>query len=240
MKIRIPFIKKNLYIENRLCYDNAIVSLGCDCHPAYVLDTLHIRKQSLPFDWLKTEPTEGLNFAAANFRNDFKNFLSDLAINEKGNVVSQHFPFSEFFHDKDLLVDNNAHEKYKRKILRLLDLKQCARIDYLYTISISDLSQVTVANNFLESIKMFLKEIKDDDTLHIYFRCETLDREDQKIFDYFFEETKLLRNTLICLYLRETATYGIWGNEKNYKGLLSDLKINIRKKVFHEIYISDY
>src|ERR1700744_6282993 len=141
MRICMPFFKKNLYIENRFHCDNVIVSLGCDCHPAYVLDTLHLRKQSLPFDWLKTKPTEGLNYVTANFRNDFKDFLSNLTINEHSNVVSRNFPYAEFFHDKNLISEENEQDKYKRKILRLSDLRRTARIHYLYTISISDLRQ---------------------------------------------------------------------------------------------------
>src|ERR1700744_5709286 len=116
MKVKVPLIKKNLYIEERFDYESVIISLGCDCQPAYLLDTLHLRKRSLPFDWLRTDPIQGLKYASANFKNNFEDFLSDLEINGHGHVVSKKFPFSEFFHDKDLISNDVAQEKYKRKI----------------------------------------------------------------------------------------------------------------------------
>lgn len=41
-----------MYIENRYKCKHIIIPIGCDCHPAYMLSSIHLRKISLPFDWL--------------------------------------------------------------------------------------------------------------------------------------------------------------------------------------------
>jgi len=239
MVIPVPFFNKNLFIEKRFYYRNPIVSLGCDCHPAFMLDTLHLRKRSLPFDWLRTAPTKGLDFVTANFRDNFKDFLTNLSVNPDGHIVSEAFPYSEFYHDTELITDPDDRERYRRRIKRLLVLKAEKKIDYLYVLSLSDLIQGKTAEVFLGSIKAFLNEIKDIDTLHIYFRWESPRPEELIVFNYFTENTKPFPNVVICLYLRDMRTYGIWGNQEKYGELLSDLKISVRKKMLPGFYLVD-
>jgi hypothetical protein len=120
MKLEFPFFEKKLYLENRFQSDRLFVSFVCDCHPDYLLDKLHLRKLSLPFDWLKTKPIEGLYFAAANVRENFRYFLHDLTINRNGRIISSAFPCVEFFHDNSLRSDPGEQEKCCRRISRQL------------------------------------------------------------------------------------------------------------------------
>lgn len=240
MNLKLPLLQKKLYVENRFHSNRVIISLGCDCHPAFLLDTLHLRKLSLPFDWLKTEPVKGLQFAEANIKEKFEFFLNDLTINRNGNVVSGKYPYSEFYHDRNIINDSFEQEKYARRISRFLSLKEGSDISYLYAVPLSDLRTTEIAEYFLNSIKLFLTVLKIHDTLHIYFRYENETFKNHSIFDYFIASTKSWDNVKICCYSLDSDRFGFWGNPKYYPTLLDDLKINVKKKIFPELYFSEY
>ena len=61
MKLRV--FKYVLKVSRQFKPTKAIIPIGCDCHPAYMLDKVKIRKESLPFDWLDTEPLLALQYA---------------------------------------------------------------------------------------------------------------------------------------------------------------------------------
>ena len=80
--MRIPLIyipktryKKFLHIEKRYNSDKLIIPLGCDCHPAFMLDSLHLRTTSLPFDWLNIDPIRTFEYVTENINDSFENFL---------------------------------------------------------------------------------------------------------------------------------------------------------------------
>lgn len=56
-----------------------LVPIGCDCHPAYVLQTLHLRHAAYPFDWLDTSSEAALQYVEDNLRSRFAWFLHGLA-----------------------------------------------------------------------------------------------------------------------------------------------------------------
>ncbi len=62
MKINLPF-QYQLKLNKHYKLVKEILPIGCDCHPAYMLSKLELRKESLPFDWLDTKPHLALNFA---------------------------------------------------------------------------------------------------------------------------------------------------------------------------------
>ena len=110
--------KKYLWAEKRYKYQKTIIPLGCDCHPAYTLQSLNIRKQSLPFDWLNTNPVKGLAYVIDNIEKGFKGFLSELERNEEGHIISTEYPFAEFMHEKKLIENQADRQKFKRRIER--------------------------------------------------------------------------------------------------------------------------
>ena len=116
MKIPILAIGNNriyLYIEKRYTASLPIIPIGCDCHPAYVLKSLHIRNISFPFDWLNTKPSTGIDYVNRNIKSEFSNFLDKLTRNKDGNIVSDWYRHTEFLH-YDRLIDN------KKLVLKLL------------------------------------------------------------------------------------------------------------------------
>ena len=106
-KMKIPLIyipkmrfKKFLNIEKNYKSPSQIIPIGCDCHPAYVLDKLNIRKFSLPFDWLCIDPIRCLWYVADNIESNFEHFIKNLYRNENGYIVSEKYSFAEFMHEK--------------------------------------------------------------------------------------------------------------------------------------------
>ena len=80
MKVKLKFSKKYNYvlvIKKRFGASKFLIPIGCDCHPAYMLKSLNLRKQSLPFDWLDTKPLFGLKYVYENIVNKFNFFLLD-------------------------------------------------------------------------------------------------------------------------------------------------------------------
>ena len=65
MKIKIinnKNYKLFFFIEKKRVTIKDIVPIGCDCHTAHLLQKLNLRKYSLPFDWLYTNPVKGIEF----------------------------------------------------------------------------------------------------------------------------------------------------------------------------------
>ena len=147
-------IKKHYF-----CKDS-IISIGSDCHPAYLLSQLHIRKNSLPFDWLATEPLNGLSYVEDNLKNDFRYFVNDLILNEKGNVIAPNYPSAEFLHDGGLEDSALIQEKYSRRVNRFKNIVKTQVIHYLYNIPSSCLETVVDIQIVYDSVINFLKIIK--------------------------------------------------------------------------------
>ena len=77
MKIKIinnKNYKLFFFIEKKRVTIKDIVPIGCDCHTAHLLQKLNLRKYSLPFDWLYTNPVKGIEFVTKNNKESFQNF----------------------------------------------------------------------------------------------------------------------------------------------------------------------
>jgi len=114
-----------------------LVSLGCDCHPAWWLRKLGLRTQSLPFDWLLSKPHLGLDYAVSVFENGFADCYEDLSTNARGHPVSAHYPRTELFHHHDLVAADatvRAAEKAKlvQRARQFRDLLSHTQVDFLY------------------------------------------------------------------------------------------------------------
>lgn len=91
-----------------------LISLGCNCHPAWWLRKLKLRTQSLPFDWLLSKPHVGLDYALQVHANGFAGWLDDLAVNPRGHPVAARYPAVELFHHHDL-VDADPERRVAEK-----------------------------------------------------------------------------------------------------------------------------
>ena len=118
------------------------ISLGSSCSIAYQLQLLNLKKESLPFDWVRTP---NISFVLQLIQNNFLGFLDDLEHIKDENK----FPFIEdydgindnfdtiidkntkiyknkylgFYHDfKDGISLEEIKEKYDRRIKRFYDI----------------------------------------------------------------------------------------------------------------------
>ncbi|MBK6476395.1 MAG: hypothetical protein IPF95_17070 [Flavobacteriales bacterium] len=175
MKIRIvpiPNHSRYLHIEPKYGYGKIIVPVGCDCHPAYVLEKLNIRIQSLPFDWLDIEPVNCLSYVHQNLANKFQMFVADPIRNEKGNIISRAYPSAEFLHEKDLIESLADQQKMQRRALRLMDLYGKEPCAFMHNIPSRALSSIGNIEQISDHIQRFMDLIKPSDTLHIYIRYD--------------------------------------------------------------------
>lgn len=234
--IILPKFKKLLIIEKKYNSQNLIIPVGSDCHPAHSLQKLNIRTESFPFDWLNTNPLLGLTFVEHNIRNNFKYFISDLAVNEKGQIVSKTYPYAEFVHEKDLIDNRITAIKIKKRITRFMDSYNSRNCIFLYNIPSTCLEDIKSLKAFLHSVISFANFIKKNDKLAIYIRYDESCDENKLHCDELYNELHLLKNVSITKYIRKLEKYGIWGDEKGYPKLFANLGLNINL-TFPRIYI---
>jgi len=222
-------IKKFLHIEKMYSFPKKIITIGCDCHPAYSLQSLYIRTESLPFDWLNVAPAKSIGYVADNIRTNFEFFLKDLRRNDEGHIVSSYYPFAEFIHEKQLIERPEDVARFKRRVTRFLDLIQTKDINYLHNTPAAMFSSPDEVNQYIESIKSFLPLLKKNDSLHIYIRFDENLEENKEIIDSFIEQAAALGVSLTN-YNRKFSKYGLWGNPAEYKKLYENLKLPIKFK----------
>lgn len=239
--MKIPFIilpgyRKHLVIEKKFRTNNVIIPIGCDCHPCHTLVKLNIRKHSLPFDWLNTDPILGIKYVSDHLKTDFSDFLSDLELNENQNVVSANYPFAEFLHEKDLIENDSTRIKFKRRIDRFLNLYESNDCFFLYNLtseSLIDSEKAKMAVNFTKTLS---DQIKTNDKIFIYIRYDESQSENEIFCNQVFNEISLINKVSAAKYIRNLKNYGGWGNEKKYYDLYENLGIKL-KKVFPRIYL---
>lgn len=190
-------------------------SIGCDCHPTHVLTTLKLRHGAGPFDHNYTSGTHSIPYLMELIETNFENFLSDLARNTKGHMISKNYPNTEFIHDKNLKRDPEAKSKYERRIARFIKDYKEEKCILFYCI---DEHCVKNANNLANSIMQLLesKYFKTND--HVLFAYLRYNEEIHKECDFFVEEMKKIKNKNLIFkqYVRKLKKYGIWGNEEEY------------------------
>lgn len=242
MRIPIVYIPKTrfrkfLFIEKKFKAENLIIPIGCDCHPAYTLQSLNIRVNSFPFDWLNNDPIAGLDFARENFEDNFKFFLKDLYRNERGHIVSKKYPSAEFMHEKDLIENEESVKKLHRRIDRLKKSIANNTISYLYNVTSEALNNKENTSRFYESVVKFSESSREKDTLHVYIRYDENTEENSQFCDDLILNLNGLENIVAVKYIRHLSREGIWGNSKFYPKLYKDLGLKITQ-MFPKIYIA--
>lgn len=240
MKIRlISYRGTGLYlnIENRYACDRPVVSIGCDCHPAYVLQSLNIRTHSFPFDWMNTEPCLGLRFVNANVKNKFKFFLSDLVNNERGYVVSTHFEQAEFFHYPELIQSQGMKNTLSRRASRFMEYVSSRECYLLFNITSESLVDYSSVSKFVDSVNEFHEIFGGNNTLLIYIRFDDDLSENYSNCHALENMLKKIPNTRVVNYVRKKSDFGIWGDKKQYAKLLESLGVKLTL-CFPRVYLS--
>ena len=212
-----------------------IIPIGCDCHPAYTLQKLNIRKKSLPFDWLNTDSIKGLKFVSENLKNNFIDFLSKLYINTRGHIVSEKYPYAEFIHEKKLIKKKSDKDKFQRRVDRLKPLLN-NEVYFLYNITSNSLKSEKNVDDFYKSAIEFTSQLKNNQILCIYIRYDESLKENESHCKKLLKLLSNSKNIKISNYVREKKKEGIWGNEKYYPKLYQSLGIKINL-TFPKIYI---
>jgi hypothetical protein len=241
MKIPLVYIPKSklkrfLHIERRFKAQHTIIPLGCDCHPAYCLQKLHIRTQSFPFDWLNTSASKGILYVNNNIRVGFKHFLEDLTVNDHGNVISAHYPYAEFIHEKDLATNLNNQLKFTRRTERFQKALQRETVSFLYNIPVAQIINEVEAEELVTSVTTFVAQLKKSHHLHIYLRYDESENENADLANTLSTALQNIKGVTVVKYVRQLNRYGIWGNKNQYPDLFKKLGIPI-KQTFPKIYI---
>ena len=229
-------IKKFLYIDKQYSASRLILPIGCDCHPAYCLQKLHIRQHSFPFDWLNTAPIKALSYVLDNINTNFSFFLEGLHPNKEGNIVSATYPFAEFIHEKDLDVNPTAQQKFIRRQKRFLDALANEPVDLLFNIPASEIKDQEDVDYFCQSVRDLANAIKNSDRICIYIRYDENINENAVLAEALLKQLSQLNKITITEYCRSLSQYGLWGNPNKYPQLLTSLGITLQKK-FPKIYI---
>jgi hypothetical protein len=228
---------KSLKIEHFYKSDKYFVPIGCDCHPAYLLRKMHLRTESLPFDWLNIKPLNSLEYIYRNIIGNFKGTLLDLKLNPQGHIISSNFPYAEFYHEKSLINSEDTRKKITKRINRLKEILEIKNIVFLHNIpskSLESLAQVTYYLKYLDKMKGIIKE---NDTIHIYIRYDEKLLGNKDNIDILCQELKS-RNVAFTKYSRNLEKNGEWGLVRDYPALLKDLKIPFSRSLLPKIYFS--
>ncbi len=240
-KMKVPIIyipktrfKKFIFIEKRYKSNGLIIPLGCDCHPAYMLNSLYLRTSSLPFDWLNIDPIITFEYVSKNINDKFNFFLKNPKLNDRGYFISPKYPYSEFMHEKDL---NNQEtiNKFRRRIDRFFSLIKTKKIQFLHNIPVNSLHKESDIYQYISDIKLFQSIIPSDSTIHIYMRYDENLSENELLSEKLYNELNNL-NIYTYKYVRGLKKNGIWGLKSHYHSLLINLDIKI-KITFPKIFI---
>jgi hypothetical protein len=227
MKINLPF-QYQLKMNKQYKPVKALLPIGCDCHPAYMLSKLELRKESLPFDWLDTKPHLALNFAFETIQSEFHFFLSDLDKNEQGKVFSQKHPEALFYHFDDLIENQDFQKKIKERTQRFLKLYKNKACYFLHTVTSQAIKEESDLQFVIQSIDNFSSILKPNDELLIYLRFDESLNENRYHAQLLEKAIQSYPQVKMISYVRQKEEFGIWGDETYYKKLVNDIGIQTK------------
>tara|TARA_B100000524_G_C23625429_1_gene361327 strand:- start:107 stop:715 length:609 start_codon:yes stop_codon:yes gene_type:complete len=146
------------------------VSLGASCSIAYNLKKFDLRNEAYPFDWTRTL---NLNNICKAIDNEFKDFLNlnkfelkklDESFFIEGNKCSyiyknDYCSFYHDFYDEITKIDvNTFKQKYKRRIVRFLELLKSDKEIIFIREQIGKLN-VNKINNLIKSLNNYNKNM---------------------------------------------------------------------------------
>ena len=228
MKIRLAKYKdrqKFLIIEKRYRRNKPVISLGCDCHPAYVLKALNLRTLNYPFDWLSTTPSKGMDYVNKNIEERFKFFSTNLEKNKSGDVISNNYPDAQFLHCPGLIDNQKLQREIHKNSRRFIDYFNNKKCLFLFNVTSAGLESSRDVSFFLDSIKEFHELSNGFHSLHIYIRYDESFAENETNCEFVEKELRKLKRTSVVKYIRYRSEYGIWGNKDSYCDLLTSLGV---------------
>lgn len=170
----LSILKFYLLILNKRSYD-LIVPFGFSCHTAMMLNNLHLRNFSLPFDWIIPLCPQKSNLdnrfkLLMNF-NDFFNFEDFEFFRDKittsGHYIAHNNRFGfEIGHDFELKMSDIQNferfkDKYNRRYDRLLNkLRFCKKTLFVYMSNTWDQRQINTENVDIKSLSDNFSNIK--------------------------------------------------------------------------------
>lgn len=217
-----------LVIDKSFISTKSIISLGCDCHPAYVLDALYIRNHSFPFDWLSTTPSMGIHYVNKNIQEGFKYFLDNLAKNERGRVFSSNYVDSEFYHYHDLIENQDTQKTLSRRAQRFIDYYSKKECLFLFNITSEGLSTSKDVSIFVDSVYHFHELSDGKHRLLIYIRYDESFEENETNCEAVIKDLADSTYTRVVRYVQHKSHFGKWGDKSKYPALLRSLGIELR------------
>lgn len=228
MKLRL--FTYTIKISKQFKSTKAIIPIGCDCHPAYMLDKLKLRQKSLPFDWLDTEPLLAVKYAFENINNNFEFFAKNLKTNKEGKVFASKYPEALFYHFDDLITNTTLQKKVDVRIKRLLSIVRLTPCYYIHNTKSNAFKTEQEVDSFVKTISSFTTLLKPKDELLIYLRYDETLEENQLNCELLIRSIQPIKSCKIITYIKHEKKYGIWGDETKYKALIKTLGIHIKWK----------
>lgn len=231
-----PITRKKwfLNIDNQYECDRMIVPLGADCHPAYVLQYLHLRKTSLPFDWLNNNHALSLFYVNKNIDEDFKNFIHELRKNENGHVVAKSFPYCEFMHEPNLILSSHDRNKLKRRIKRFKTVFLMDNIHFINAVHSKNFKNDEDVDVYIRNVKRFKNRINLSQDLSVYIIFDESENENIRNVRQIIKALKQL-NIKYGKFIKNDKAYPTWGNPENFPKLLKSIGLNLwyrKKKIY--------
>lgn len=229
--MKISILGKPLLKIEKICLsDRPIIPIGYDCHPAYLLTKLQLRKYSLPFDWLASDSIIGLNYIKENLQSNFQGFISPLSKNDKGEVISMKYPYARFMHAPDLIECNQKKVAFSRRIKRLYEILNNNNCYLLYTLNTTRIISHAHIATIIKSFEDLSTLLKAQDRICVYLRYDKAKIEPNPLCEELYSELQTLNKVSVCKYTRDVENYGIWGDESEYAKLLQKLGIKLKYK----------
>jgi len=225
-----------LHITKRYKSNVQIIPIGCDCHPAYMLNKTGIRNKSLPFDWLDTNPKYALQYALENIKDSFKFFMQDLQKNGDAKVFAKKYPFALFYHYDDLITNKDLMKKIEKRSDNLISIYNSKSCYFLHTVTSTAFNDKETLHEFVKTANEFSTILKDNSQLLIYLRYDESFSENELNCEEVINQIQSIKNCRIVKYIRQKEKYGIWGDESQYLSLLNELGIK-RNVLFPSIKI---
>lgn len=193
-------------------------SIGCDCHPCHVLTELKLRHMAGPFDHIYTSSLYSLKYFLELVDTSFTNFLSNLKVNNNNRIISQHYPHTEFIHDKDLRKNPETVKKYQRRIQRFMEDYTTNKCLLLYCINHSTIQTEEQVNEVISYIETLLNTNYFKENEHILYIYLRYDENITEINNFFIDKLQKIenKNLIFQKYQRNINKYGIWGDKTKY------------------------
>ncbi|ADX68724.1 DUF1796 family putative cysteine peptidase [Weeksella virosa] len=239
MKIKLLRLnEKNryLHIYNRFYCQKNIIPIGSDCHAAYILNALNLRKQSIVFDWLFCNSKKGVEYVNKMIETNFSDFLCNLTKNERQHIISENYPYVEFFHEKNLIdssTDRNKMSKRGKRFLEAIEKESCI---LLYVANYEFFKKESDTDYFIETLHQLNILTKNAHSIKIFIKCNQNVNNFEQI-NYFVNSCNELKNVKAVKYFLDTQKYGAWGNVKDYIPLLTALEIPVKKHFLPKVFI---